>query len=115
MTAALLNALGQVQGSLLMRLGLALLVLPLLPVAVVVDGLRSLIRAQAESRVLSAGTALCPAGHRLSLQGAYECEQCRLPFEGHGFGECPHCRHVAHSLRCPCGRVVVNPLWSPEP
>ena len=53
----------------------------------------------------------CPAGHRTSLVGIYECRGCGGLFAGYAFDRCPTCGESCGYVPCEhCGLAVRNPL-----
>ena len=110
MTSFLFTMLGSVRGSLMVHVVFASLALALLPVALVVDGIRLLMWSNKVRNALAQGSATCPRGHQVMLQGAWNCPACKLTHEGHGFQPCPCCGAVVHAINCPCGLPVTNPL-----
>jgi len=78
--------------------------------AIIVDALARVLDRRRLRQVLRTRVARCDAQHPVELVGAWTCPSCHAPFEGHGFGPCPHCGEVAYGLPCPCSRIVVNPL-----
>lgn len=105
MTRLLLRGLAHLPGPLLVRLGLALAVLSLVPLAAAIDAAVALVWALHRRRVVTAEIAFCPAGHPIQLQAAWSCP-CGMTWTGSGLEPCPACGATS-LLACPCGRTLL--------
>lgn len=110
MSRFLLDWLGEVRGGLARQLGAALLVVWVLPLALLVDVLRHLLRVERERRVLARDVVRCPDGHVVELLGPWQCPSCSAVSVRHGFSACPFDGTRAAYIHCACGQSVANPI-----